>query len=96
MSTTLSINKLIECLGSVHWGESQPTPREQTQATRFLIGADSSQPEVPGQMPFMDHWKVPRPHVSLRDIIKEEQALQQTVEKVSHIPNAPVDLSNSS
>lgn len=35
-----------------------------------------------GQMPFMDHWKVSQPHVSLRDIIKEEQALQDSMEKV--------------
>uniref|UniRef100_A0A3Q3J3L8 Smr domain-containing protein n=1 Tax=Monopterus albus TaxID=43700 RepID=A0A3Q3J3L8_MONAL len=56
-------------------------PREQTQPARFLISADShmsldSQPDSHGQMPFMDHWNVSHPHVSLRDIIKEEQALQ--------------------
>ncbi|XP_015252563.1 PREDICTED: NEDD4-binding protein 2 [Cyprinodon variegatus] len=33
------------------------------------------------QLPFMDHWNVSRPPVSLRDIIKEEQALQQSMQK---------------
>lgn len=40
------------------------------------------QPEVYSQMPFMDHWNVSHPHISLRDIIKEEQALQDSMEKV--------------
>lgn len=34
-------------------------------------------------MPFMDHWNVSQPHISLRDIIKEEQALQD-MDKVMH------------
>lgn len=42
-----------------------------------------NQPEAGGLMPFMDHWNVSRPHVSLRDIIKEEQALQQSMQKVT-------------
>ncbi|XP_029291759.1 NEDD4-binding protein 2 [Cottoperca gobio] len=74
---------------SVHWGESQvgrAGSRERTQPARFLISADGyesldSQPEARGQMPLMDHWNVSHPHVSLRDIIKEEQALQKNVEK---------------
>lgn len=33
-------------------------------------------------MPFIDHWKVSQPSISLRDIIKEEQALQDNMEKV--------------
>ena len=41
------------------------------------------QPEASGSGPSMDHWNVPRPHVSLRDIIKEEQALQENVQKVT-------------
>ncbi|XP_056892886.1 NEDD4-binding protein 2 isoform X2 [Takifugu flavidus] len=32
-------------------------------------------------MPFIDHWKVSQPSISLRDIIKEEQALQDNMEK---------------
>lgn len=42
-----------------------------------------NQPEAGGSMPFMDHWNVSRPHVSLRDIIKEEQVLQQNMQKVT-------------
>ncbi|XP_029008207.1 NEDD4-binding protein 2 [Betta splendens] len=59
--------------GSTHWGESQwdkPGPTEQTWASHDL------QPDPRVQMPFMDHWNVSHSHVSLRDIIKEEQALQ--------------------
>uniref|UniRef100_G3PUS7 DUF7816 domain-containing protein n=1 Tax=Gasterosteus aculeatus TaxID=69293 RepID=G3PUS7_GASAC len=59
---------LFECTASAHWGESQ--------------GASPvNQPDACGRIPFMDHWNAPRPHVSLRDIIKEEQALQENVEK---------------
>lgn len=84
---TLSFHLLQE--SSVHWGESQVAKtgsRERAQAARFLISADGfasleGQPEASRQMPHMDHWNVPRPHVSLRDIIKEEQALQKNVEK---------------
>ncbi|XP_051240459.1 NEDD4-binding protein 2 [Dicentrarchus labrax] len=84
---TLSFHLLQE--SSVHWGESQvakPGPRDRTQPAPFLISADGyesldSQPEARTLMPFMDHWNVSRPHVSLRDIIKEEQAMQENVEK---------------
>uniref|UniRef100_A0A8D3AEM4 NEDD4 binding protein 2 n=1 Tax=Scophthalmus maximus TaxID=52904 RepID=A0A8D3AEM4_SCOMX len=84
---TLSFHLLQE--SSVHLGDSQvdkPGPQERTQPGQFLISADSytsldGQPEARGQMPFMDHWNVLRPHVSLRDIIKEEQALQENVKK---------------
>nr|XP_040043202.1 LOW QUALITY PROTEIN: NEDD4-binding protein 2 [Gasterosteus aculeatus aculeatus] len=63
---TLSFHLLRET--SAHWGESQ--------------GASPvNQPDACGRIPFMDHWNAPRPHVSLRDIIKEEQALQENVEK---------------
>lgn len=84
---TLSFHLLQE--SSVHWGESQVAkagPQDRTQPAPFLISADGyvsldSQPEAWNQMPFMDHWNVSRPHISLRDIIKEEQALQENVEK---------------
>lgn len=90
----------FECVGSAHWGESQvakPGSHDWTQPARFLISADGyaslgSQPEARGQIPLMDHWKVSRQHVSLRDIIKEEQALQENVEKVTHISNVPADV----
>lgn len=95
----MNVNYFNECLGSAHWGESlgdKPGPREQTQAARFLISADGyashdSQPETRGQMPFMDHWNVSHSHVSLRDIIKEEQALQENVKKVTHTPDVSTD-----
>ncbi|XP_059193931.1 NEDD4-binding protein 2 [Centropristis striata] len=84
---TLSFHLLQE--SSAHWGDSQADrsgSRERTQAANFLISADGyasqdSHPEGRGQMPFMDHWNVPRPHVSFRDIIKEQQALQENVKK---------------
>ncbi|XP_017263722.1 NEDD4-binding protein 2 isoform X2 [Kryptolebias marmoratus] len=61
-------------------------PQDWTQPDDFLMSKDDdvplvSQPEAGGLMPFMDHWSVSRPHVSLRDIIKEEQALQENVQK---------------
>uniref|UniRef100_A0AAQ4Q3Q5 NEDD4 binding protein 2 n=1 Tax=Gasterosteus aculeatus aculeatus TaxID=481459 RepID=A0AAQ4Q3Q5_GASAC len=68
---TIQVNQLESmCLQPSHWGESQ--------------GASPvNQPDACGRIPFMDHWNAPRPHVSLRDIIKEEQALQENVEKVT-------------
>ncbi|XP_031732214.1 NEDD4-binding protein 2 isoform X3 [Anarrhichthys ocellatus] len=86
---TLSFHLLGE--SSAHWGESQvarPGSRDQTQPTRVSISAEGhaslvNQLEARGQMPFMDHWNAPHPHVSLRNIIKEEQALQENVEKVT-------------
>lgn len=65
-------------------------PRDRTQPPPVLTGADGyaagdSQSEASGRMPFMDHWNVSRPQVSLRDIIKEEQALQENMEKVTHM-----------
>ncbi|XP_071397189.1 NEDD4-binding protein 2 [Centroberyx affinis] len=74
---------------SVHWGESQVAktgPWEGTQPAHFLIGADGyaslgSQSQAQDEMPFMDHWSASRPHVSLRDIMTEEQARQQNMEK---------------
>lgn len=50
-----------------------------------------TQPEARSQMPFMDHWNVSRPHVSLRDIIKEQQALQENVKKVAGTPKVSAD-----
>lgn len=64
----LSFHLLQE--SSALWGESHGAkhgPGNSSQSTH--------------QIPFMDHWSVSRPHVSLREIIKEEQALQENVEK---------------
>ncbi|XP_027874326.1 NEDD4-binding protein 2 [Xiphophorus couchianus] len=41
----------------------------------------AGQPDSSSRIPFMDHWNVSRPHVSLRDIIKEEQVLQANMQK---------------
>ncbi|XP_035029806.2 NEDD4-binding protein 2 [Hippoglossus stenolepis] len=84
---TLSFHLPQESSG--HWRESQmakPGQQERTHAGQYVTNADgttslNSQSESRGQMPIMDHWNVFRPHVSLRDIIKEEQALQENVEK---------------
>ncbi|XP_069553599.1 NEDD4-binding protein 2 isoform X1 [Brachyistius frenatus] len=84
---TLSFHLLQE--SSTHWGDSQaakPGLRDRTQSGNFLISTDGymsldSHSAACSKMPFMDHWNVSHPHVSLRDIIKEEQALQQNVEK---------------
>ncbi|XP_064190993.1 NEDD4-binding protein 2 [Anguilla rostrata] len=74
---------------SEHWGESRPAmgaPADGAWAPHFLIGTDSfaslGQSEAAVEsFPFMDHWSTPQSHVSLRDIMLEEQALQENVEK---------------
>lgn len=84
---TLSFHLLQE--SSTHWGDSQvakPGTRDRTPPGNFLLNTDSympldNQPDAFGRMPYMDHWNASRPHVSLRDIIKEEQALQENVKK---------------
>ncbi|KAM3623186.1 uncharacterized protein V6R79_008147 [Siganus canaliculatus] len=78
---SLSFHLLQE--SSIHWGESKTT---KPGSSRSLISADgnssvNSQTDIHSLMPFMDHWNVSRPPVSLRDIIKEEQALQENVKK---------------
>uniref|UniRef100_A0A3Q2QHD7 NEDD4 binding protein 2 n=1 Tax=Fundulus heteroclitus TaxID=8078 RepID=A0A3Q2QHD7_FUNHE len=50
-------------------GDSQVTSKDGDTS---LAG----QPDASARMPVMDHWNVSRPHVSLRDIIKEQQALE--------------------
>ncbi|KAM6972618.1 NEDD4-binding protein 2 [Aplochiton taeniatus] len=83
---------------SVHWGESQSSKAgssEGSRAAHFLIGADAfaglgSQSEAQNEVPLMDHWNTSRPHVSLRNIMTEEQALQETMEK-SRLSRRDVD-----
>ncbi|MEQ2182602.1 hypothetical protein GOODEAATRI_024037, partial [Goodea atripinnis] len=63
--------------------------RKRTQPGSILTSKDGDmslarQPDESAQIPFMDHWNVSHPHVSLREIIKEEQALQENMQKVSH------------
>uniref|UniRef100_A0A3Q4AX51 Uncharacterized protein n=1 Tax=Mola mola TaxID=94237 RepID=A0A3Q4AX51_MOLML len=84
---TLSFHLLQKA--SVNWGElhmAKARPRDWTQSAPVLNRADSytslhSQLEVRNQMQFMDHWNVSQPHISLRDIIMEEQALQDNMKK---------------
>lgn len=64
-------------------------PQEWTQPGSLSTSKNgnvsvASQPGASAQIPFMSHWNVSRPHVSLRDIIKEEQALQENMQKVPH------------
>ncbi|KAJ8410966.1 hypothetical protein AAFF_G00180010 [Aldrovandia affinis] len=73
---------------SAHWGESQMVkggPRDGACAPHFLIDTDGftslGQSESAESFPFMDHWNAPQSHVSLRDIMLEEQALQEHMKK---------------
>ncbi|XP_068607452.1 NEDD4-binding protein 2 [Brachionichthys hirsutus] len=80
----LSFHLLQE--SSERWGESRvakPGPQDQTPSAPYLIGADGSAlgDDVRGLMPLMNHWSVSQPHASLRDIMKEERALQENVAK---------------
>lgn len=81
----------FSCLGPEHWAQSPVIyigPRDRKQPQAAWTGAEgwapqSSQLDGSNHMPLMDHWNASRPFVSLRDIIKEEQALQERMEKVS-------------
>ncbi|KAK2865657.1 hypothetical protein Q7C36_001713 [Tachysurus vachellii] len=72
---------------SVHWGESQSaTAGLRDSDAHFLFGADGysslgNQSAFQEGFPFMDHWNVSRPPVSLRGIMLEEQVLQDSLEK---------------
>ncbi|KAL1023977.1 hypothetical protein UPYG_G00049780, partial [Umbra pygmaea] len=46
------------------------------------LASMGSQSKLHDEMPIMDHWSVSSPHVSLRDIMTEEQALQDNMERV--------------
>jgi len=86
------ISHLNVYVGSAHWGDSQPAPSGSRPAD-FLIGADGyaslgSQSEAQADVPIMDHWNVNHTQVSLRDIMLEEHARQQKMEKVWHIGTA--------
>lgn len=76
--------------GSVHWGELQTgiSRSHDQNKPHFLIGADGYA-SLGGQLcntednPSVDYRKLGQPFVSLRDIMSEEQALQD-IEKVTH------------
>ncbi|RVE76251.1 hypothetical protein OJAV_G00006570 [Oryzias javanicus] len=61
---------------SAFWGHSEGS-KHQSHPANFLTSRDAvKQPDSTGQTPFMDHWNISNPPVSLRDIMKEEQALE--------------------
>ncbi|KAI4875699.1 hypothetical protein NFI96_023359 [Prochilodus magdalenae] len=72
---------------SVHWGESELALAEQRDlAAHHPIGSDgfsslSGQSGFQEGFPFMDHWNASRPPVSLRNIMIEEQVMQESLEK---------------
>ncbi|KAI5607322.1 NEDD4-binding protein 2 isoform X1 [Silurus asotus] len=82
---TLSYHLLQE--SSVHYGESQPgVTGLRDSAAHLLIGTGdysslSNQSGGQEDFPFMDHWNISRHPVSLRDIMLEEQVLQDSLEK---------------
>lgn len=86
-NVALSFHLLQE--GSKHWAQSpviNTGPRDRKQPQPTWTGADgwatqSSQSDASNLMPIMDHWNASHQFVSLRDIIKEEQALQDKMEK---------------
>lgn len=73
---------IFVCLFSGFWGQSQGAKHQ----SHFLTSRDAvKQPDSTGQTPFTDHWSISHPPVSLRDIMKEEQALEN-VQKVLKDP----------
>ncbi|KAJ8281312.1 hypothetical protein GJAV_G00066080 [Gymnothorax javanicus] len=71
---------------SEQWGESLPAagaPTDGALSSQFLLGADGfaslgqSEAAAADCFPFMDHWNARQSHTSLRDIMLEEQALQE-------------------
>ncbi|XP_077427541.1 NEDD4-binding protein 2 [Vanacampus margaritifer] len=75
------------------WKESiQERQRQATLSSQLLLDVPWSETEMgrptslfprgkDAGMPVMDHWKISQPRVSLRDIIKEELAMQENIEK---------------
>lgn len=78
----LSLQLLQE--SSAHWDNQELWPVEQSNPERFQVSTDGtprdSRSDAGSRLPFMDHWNVSRPHVSLRNIIKEELVLQRNRE----------------
>ncbi|XP_015201072.2 NEDD4-binding protein 2 [Lepisosteus oculatus] len=74
----LSYQLLEESAGL--WIDSQTDRLRRTGWSPVFPGA-AGQSEPPDSVLFMDHWSTPMPHVSLRDIMLEEQALQEHLEK---------------
>ncbi|XP_028834397.1 NEDD4-binding protein 2 isoform X1 [Denticeps clupeoides] len=73
--------------GSAQSGNSQADFARQQDSSQFQSGTNDcesllGQSESHENIPFMDHWSVSVPHVSLRDIMTEEQALQEIEKSV--------------
>lgn len=80
----LSFQLLQEC--SSHWNKPQQRTVTGRSSRSFQMQSGGipcldSHPDAAGLLPLMDHWNVSQPHVSLRDIIKEEQVLQANRKK---------------
>ncbi|KAM9314231.1 NEDD4-binding protein 2 isoform 2-T2 [Pholidichthys leucotaenia] len=73
----LSLAKLLH----QKWKETIQERQRQAALSFHLLHETDNQTDTHGQIPFMDHWKVSHPSVSLRDIMKEEQALQRNLQK---------------
>ncbi|CAL9700248.1 unnamed protein product [Knipowitschia caucasica] len=73
---TLSFQLLQE--SSAQWDKTQSRhhQRNRPSASHHDRSLDAG-----NHLPFMDHWNVSRPHVSFRDIIQEEMALQENREE---------------
>ncbi|XP_072319867.1 NEDD4-binding protein 2 isoform X2 [Eucyclogobius newberryi] len=66
---------------SAHWSKPQQWAVAVSNPGGYQKIRDFTSHRNPGDhLPFMDHWNVSRPHVSLRDIIKEETVLQHSRE----------------
>ncbi|KAL4640346.1 NEDD4-binding protein 2 isoform X1 [Arapaima gigas] len=81
--------RLSYCLlqeSSVHWGDSQLAKlRNQEDISQLLLCPDGLMSlGHSDNLLFMDHWNASQPHVSLRDIMMEEEALQQSMEKLNN------------
>lgn len=72
---------------SSHRDRSEPRAVAGSSPRRFQMSSGriphlDIDPDAESHLPFMDHWSVSQPHVSLRDIIKEELTLQENRNKV--------------
>ncbi|XP_018591553.2 NEDD4-binding protein 2 isoform X1 [Scleropages formosus] len=72
---------------SVHWGDSQSAkPGNHGKISQLLLCPDGLVSlGHSDDLPYMDHWNAFQPYVSLRDIMLEEEALQQNMEKLNRM-----------
>lgn len=80
----LSFQLLQDC--SSHWDKPQQRTATGRNSQSFQMQSGGiprlyNHPDAASLLPLMDHWNVSQPHVSLRDIIKEEQVLHENRQK---------------